>query len=338
MLRRSWRIILLSAAFLSIVRGNWNDTSTGIDLDKLRPFPLSKIRSGHLKSGARVSFDGISAVAARGDMYGVQIRGKGKSGKRWEAHLSFLDEVWRGDLDGNGTQDYVFFSGGPYFNGATTPLYSLSILLMDREGMPVPFFTVLDHGENGEGIRHLVDLAGDGHAELLIRSYDEDQSDPHVGAFCSGHWISQLFRFRNLGAEEIRGTVGGIKFPLVHDWTYRGSECPYEEKSLVPVAPATLYEHGTSAHGEIVTKITRPEDESGVALIDPAMGCESIRSVLVLYDRPRIREIAFPNFFGSYSATLAVKIWRDGAQVRLRGINRPAATGGDCSANLLWAN
>jgi hypothetical protein len=41
----------------------------------------------------------------------------GKSGKRWEAHFRSMDEVWRGDLDGNGTPDYVFFGAGPYFNG-----------------------------------------------------------------------------------------------------------------------------------------------------------------------------------------------------------------------------
>ena len=117
-------------------------------------------------------------------------------------------DVWRADLDGNGTQDYVFFGGGPFFNGRMTPLYSMTILQMDSQGLPVPFFTVMYHGENGEAIKHLLDLDHDGRPELLISSYDENVSDPRVGGFCSGHWVNQLYRFRSLGVEEIRGAVG----------------------------------------------------------------------------------------------------------------------------------
>src|SRR6266403_1531914 len=133
MLRHCWRSMLIVAVLLTTVLGNWGDTSTGIDLDKLRQFPLSKIRSGRLKDGSRVTFDGITATVESGDAREVVLRGVGKSGKRWEAHIFDLDEVWRADLDGNGTQDYVFFGSGPYLNGRTTPMYSISILLMDRE-------------------------------------------------------------------------------------------------------------------------------------------------------------------------------------------------------------
>ena len=92
---------------------------------------------------------------------------------------------------------------------------------MDSDRMPAPFFTVVYEGENGSGIKHIVDLNHDGHAQLLISSYDENVSDPHVGAFCSGHWTNQLYRFKDLAAEEIRGEVAGLTFPLIHDWTYR---------------------------------------------------------------------------------------------------------------------
>src|SRR5689334_1588831 len=101
--------------------------------------------------------------------------------------------------------------------------------MMDREGMRTRFFTTVYHGENGDGARYLVDLDHDGRAELLISTYDKDPSDPRVGTFCSGRWIHQLYRFRNLGAEEIRGKIGGRAFPLVHPWSYRGPECREEE-------------------------------------------------------------------------------------------------------------
>src|SRR5215471_12084003 len=79
--RSCWPAIFLGGVFLGAVFGNWNDTSTGIDLDKVRHFPLTKIRSGWLKDGSRVMFDAISATAAKGDEREVQLRGLGSSGK-----------------------------------------------------------------------------------------------------------------------------------------------------------------------------------------------------------------------------------------------------------------
>jgi hypothetical protein len=279
----------------------------------------------------------MTASAASGDEHEVLLRGVGKSGKQWEAHLFGLDEVWRADLDGNGTQDYIFFGAGPGFNGRTMPLFSLVILLMDREGMPVPFFTLVYHGENGAGIKHLVDLNHDGRAELLIRSYDEDPSDARVGDLCSGHWITQAYRFENYGAKEIRGALGGISFPLVHDWTYRGTLCTAEEKPFITVRPVSFAELGTSSEGELITTLRKSSDADGRLAIDPVAGCSAITAPqMVVYDRPQVREIAFPNLFRSYAADLVETIWRDGAHVRLRGINKRDG-GGECSVTLMWA-
>ena len=218
-----WRLMLVGIACMVGALANWNDTLTGIDLEKLPHPPLIKIWSGPLKDGARATFDGITAEADRSPRE-VRLHSAGKSGKAWEVHMCCLDEVWRADLDGNGTPDYIFFSNGPYFNGRTTPLFSMSILLMDSQGLPVPFFTVVYQGENGGGTNGLVDLDHDGRAELLISTYDEAVSDPHAGVFSSGHWVTQLYRFRNLRVEEFRGTMGGLTFPFVHAWTYRGRE------------------------------------------------------------------------------------------------------------------
>jgi len=320
--------------FLGVLAGNWNDTSTGIDLDKLSHFPLTKIRSGWLKDGARVTFDGITAINESPNRREIRLRGVGTSGKRRDARLSGLDEVWRGDLDGNGTQDYVFFSAGPYFNGRMTPLFSLSILLMDHDKLPVPFFTVVWKGENGDGIRHLVDLDQDGHAELLIGTYDELQSDPRAGRFCSGHWVTQLYAFKDLGVEEIRGAYGHVTFPLVHNWTY-GTECDVTEKPA-PLSPPPLFEHGTSTHGEAISRILRSADQAGVVAIDPIAGCTDVNPAMVVYDTPQIREIGFPSQFSTYIADLTETIRRDGAQVELRGLQKETS-GGECGANLLWA-
>src|SRR6185437_15028230 len=263
MFRRCGHAILIAAAFLAGASANWNDTSPGINLDKLPHPALTEIRSGILKQGQRVIFDRITALAQSN---GVRLRGRAKSGKPWEAHICYgcFNEVWRADLDGNGIPDYVFFGGGPYFNGRNTPLYSLTILLMDRERLPVPFFFPVYYGERGEGIKHLI--GQNGRAELLISSYDEATSDPHVGPFCSGHWITQLYRFRNLAVEEVRGEMGGIDFPFVHDWTYRGGECAELEKPI-PIQGPTFNEQGTSAKGEVTAHI-RGLGMNGAVTID----------------------------------------------------------------------
>lgn len=336
MLGRSCRVAVPALAVIAVLSGNWDDTPTGIELNRLPRFPLTKIRSGHLTDGAQVNFDGITAAAELRGTREVRLAGVGKSGKRWEAHLAALDEVWRGDLDANGTQDYVLFSSGPYFNGRITPLYSLSILLMDTDRLPVPFFTVVYRGANGDGIKNLLDLTRDGHAELLISSYDENTSDPLVGPFCSGHWAHQLYRFRDGAAEELRGTIAGMRFPLIHAWSYRAT-CPKAEQPFLPLRPATLHEHGTSARDQVVTSVRTPSDGKGVFGVYPAAGCNSVEPRAAVYDRPQVREIAFPNPFSEYMATLTDRIRRAQARVELRGIDRSMGQG-ECSVNLLWAH
>ncbi|HUA17459.1 MAG TPA: hypothetical protein VMB25_01860 [Bryobacteraceae bacterium] len=325
------RAILALCVSLGIAFGNWNDTSTGIDLDKLPHFPLTKVRSGWLKPGARVIFDGITAVATDSD---VRLSAAGKSGKRWEVHTFGVDEVWRGDLDGNGAQDYVFFAGGPYGNGRTAPSFSLSILLRDRDAMPVPFFTVVYKGENRDGIKHLVGLSHDGRAELLISDYDELPSDAYVGPFCSGHWVNQLYRFNNLAVQEVRGVLGGIRFPLIHNWTDRALDCAEQQKPFSKVSPPVLINYQTSEPGLAAT-LRGPSGQLGFMAIEPVMGCKTIRADAVLYDEPKIRRVAFPNLSNDYSERLLNRIWKAQAHVELRGVTKSEQ--GECAVELLWA-
>jgi hypothetical protein len=145
-----------------------------------------------------------------------------------------------------------------------------------------------------------------------------------VGAFCSGHWTNQLYRFKDFAAEEIRGRFGGINFPLIHDWTYRGTECADEDKPFVSAQPAVVYDHGTSRRDEAVTTIRGDEDAIGAIKIDPVAGCPVITAGVVVYDRAKIREIALPNLFGAAHANLVEEIKRNVAKAALRGIKSPA--------------
>jgi hypothetical protein len=280
--------------------------------------------------GRRTTFDGIAATVSDGE---ARLRGRGKSGKPWDVSMcdTCFDEVRRGDLDRNGTQDYVVFGVGPYGNGRTAPSFSLTILLMDDDALPVPFFTVVYHGENGLGLKHLVDLDHDGRAELLISTYDETASDPGAAVFGSGHWITQLYRFTNFAADEFRGTLGGIRFPLVKSWTYgqAGSIHP-------PVKTPVLFEHGTSIEGELSTKLRRRAG-SDLWAIDPVSGCKAIATHTVVFDQEGVREISFENLRNAHPSALIERIRGAGVPVKLRGVDRWMGNG-DCSVNLLWAS
>jgi len=316
---------------------NWNDTSTGVDLDKLRRFPLTKVRAGLIREATQVVFDGITARQASDGLREVTLRGKGKSGRRWQVRIASIDEVWRGDLDGNGTQDYVLIGPGPYFNGRMTPLYSTSILLMDGDGMPVPFFEALFHNEKGEGFRNIVDLDGDGRAEWLVSSYDEQASDPRVGGICSGHWVTRSFRFRNAGIEEVRATMGEIAFPFVQNWSYRPSECiDLGENSGITVQPPFMEKSMGDSNGTI----RGSGSEIRFVPKSPVNGCKKIHlelfTEIIVYDRPVLREIVFPTLFSSYPDDLRKRIQRVNARVEARDI-RNRFGDGNCFPESVWA-
>src|SRR6266567_8906096 len=185
-----WRLMVV--LLLTIVLfAEWNDTSIGIDLKRLNSFPLMEVRAGLLNDGETATFDAFVAI---GHAIEVILSGKGKSGKPWSVHIASgaFDHVYRADLDGNGTQDYVIFGANPWANGRTAPLGRITILLMDADGLPIPFETWMYDTYK----KRLVDLRHDGHAELLVSTYDEDPWDGRVGPFLSGHWITQLLEIR----------------------------------------------------------------------------------------------------------------------------------------------
>ena len=331
-----WSVLFTLAA--GAVLANWNDTSTGIDLDKLPGFPLTKIRSTVLNRGERATFDGIVAIPDfRPAWPTVHISGRGKSGKRWEAHtcLNCFAQAWRADLDGNGVPDYVFSGQGPYFNGRVTPLYSLTILLMDQEKLPVPYFTPLYFDD---GIKRFVDLGNDKRPEFLISRYDENVSDPFVGPFCSGHWVTQLYRFQAAEVSEFRGTLGGIAFPFIHDWTLRGPGpigCPQEDKPYLSIQPPSLGDHGTGASGELNIRIRSIKNDDLVD-IESEGGCDQVSPETIVYEQGVLREIEFPILGSTYRFDLLRRIMADHAPVKLRGVNHPFRSA-SCSADLLWA-
>jgi hypothetical protein len=219
----------LAAGVISIVAGaaawaNWNDTSTGIDLTKFPAFPLTKIRSGLLKDRQQVRFDGVvaTAVGPLGAVGEVSFEGAAKSGAKWAVRFPWIafDEVYRGDLDRNGTQDYVIF-GGTGNMLRRTPPRAIIVLLMDQAGLPVPFRAGLF---DELGPEHVVDLGSDGRARLAVSTPDEEPWDSRSGFGCSGHWVSDLYEPADFNWRAFVGSMAKIDFPFVLRWT-DGPDC-----------------------------------------------------------------------------------------------------------------
>lgn len=320
--------LLLAAAAWA----NWNDTSTGIDLAQLPAFPLTKIRSGALEAGVQLRFDGLTARMA-GPIDGPAVdeavlEGKAKSGKPWSVHFASVafDQVYRGDLDGNGTQDYVVIGGSPYWNGRLAPPGRITVLLMDSQGLPVPFEAPL---YDDLGPRHVVDALHDGHARLALGSYDENEWDNRNSVFCSGHWVTDLYEADALNWQPFQGSAAGFAFPLVHRWTY-WPKC--NDAPPVPWTETVRTGQYSTASPDVTARIEK--SDAGFAAVAPSAGCESIGTATIVYDQRSRRDIALGALSG-YQGDLQERILADGASVTLRGVYRHDR--GYCSANLLWA-
>jgi hypothetical protein len=330
----------LAAAAISTVLiaavawANWNDTSTGIDLTSLPAFPLIRVRSGLLGNNSRVQFDGLVA-RMRGPVDGpavdeVVLSGTGKSGKAWAVHFSLVafDQVYRGDLDGNGTQDYVVIGGSPYWNGRLAPLGRMTVLLMDQQGLPVPFEAPL---YDDLGPRHVVDLLHDGRARLVLGAYDENEWDNRNSGFCSGHWVTDLYETAGLDWQDFHGTAGVTTFPFVHRWTY-WPKC--NEPPPVPWEEMTRTgQYSTATVGVAAARVA--EGDTLAVKLTPPSGCEGFSIGSVVYDQRSQRETALAAN-SDYRADLVGRIGDDEADVSLRGVHR-SPDGRFCSANLLWA-
>lgn len=325
-MRRLVALWIFAAAICVAAWANWNDTSTGIDLTKLPAFPLAKVRSGLLKDGEQVRFDGLSATMS-GPLGGLTVdevilRGTAKSGKAWAAYFgwSAFNQVFRGDLDGNGTQDYVII-GGAIGNGRRAPPGWITVLLMDERGLPSPYEAPL-YDELGP--RHVVDERHDGRAQLALSSYDEDPWDGRAPPFCSGRWTTRLYEASNLDWVETAGTAQGPTFPFIHRWTY-GPNCDPKAQPLIGNERIELEKDGPAVTSARIAEVGRDR----WVKLSPS-DCEGFAIGTVVYDELSQREISLDSGSG-YADRLLDQIRADKADVTLRGVHN------DCRANLLWA-
>ena len=147
---------------------------------------------------------------------GNQIRFSGidNGHKPWTVAADAMrgGSLYSADLDKNGTVDLIYatYTGG---NGLAPPMHVLT-LLFDSAGRPVPsemdgYFETDEHG-----LQDLIDLDGDGRAELIRQAYDD------------GYWITSDYEARDAHWHRISGEHAARTFPIYTRFTNRANRTP----------------------------------------------------------------------------------------------------------------
>jgi hypothetical protein len=141
----------------------------------------------------------------------IQFSGIDSAGKPWTVTADAMrgGALYLADLDRNGIVDLIYAAntGG---NGLAPPMHVLT-LLFDTAGRPVPsemdgYFEIDQHG-----LQDLIDLDGDGRAELIRQAYDD------------GYWITSDYEARDAHWHRITGDHASQRFPLYTRFTNRAN-------------------------------------------------------------------------------------------------------------------
>jgi len=236
--------------------------------------------------------------------------------------------VFTSDLDHDGTPDLTLVCGTG--GCGLAPSAHILSFLFDASGRPVPFTAdgYFDYDEHG--IRDLVDIDGDGKAELVYMNYDD------------GYWITSLYQARNGHWQKLQGRCGSRIFPIHTRFTNHENHTPVTPKSgRHPFAP-DLSNTGPATHGRLLgyrwANVNQSEDiqlnvktPHGELVIGKPVSWYSTLSVVL--DEPNGRQIVSLSANEKSVRTLLDKIVAANCTVALFGQRRPNSS----SPELLWA-
>lgn len=150
----------------------------------------------------------------------LTIEGNDRAGKKWGVQpgvraMGLGGWMYAGDIDKNGFDDlaFVVYTGG---NGLAPSSHFITVMF-DDSGRPTYFEAdgYFDPQENG--FQDLVDMDGDGRAELVYMNYDD------------GYWITNVYKAGNARWEQVKGRFKGRAFPLYTRFTNRPNR-----KAVIP--------------------------------------------------------------------------------------------------------
>ncbi len=182
------------------------------DTELAMRFPQRVLRSNFVQTmSVRI---GTTTVRFLEPANGIQFTGKDLSGKPWTVTADAMQGggLYSADLDHNGTDDLIYasYTGGV---GLAPPMHVLT-LLFDAAGRPVPsemdgYFEI-----DSRGVKDLVDLDGDGRADLIRQSFDD------------GYWITSLYEAKDGHWHLVHGAHAARRYPLYTRFTNRSNRVP----------------------------------------------------------------------------------------------------------------
>jgi hypothetical protein len=236
--------------------------------------------------------------------------------------------VFTSDLDHDGTPDLTLVCGTG--GCGLAPSAHILCFLFDTSGRPVPFTAdgYFDYDEHG--IRDLVDIDGDGKAELVYMNYDD------------GYWITSLYQARNGHWQKLQGRCGSRIFPIHTRFTNRENHTPVTPKSgRHPFAP-DLSNADSATHGRLLgyqwANVNQSEDiqlnvktpHGEIVACKPVSWYSTLSIVL---DEPNGRQVVSLSANEKSVRTLLDKIVAANCTVALFGQRRPNVP----TPELLWA-
>ena len=206
-------------------------------------FPLREI------SGCEVPGETVNLVNAAIEIGQViRIHNPQNSAAKWNTSLYFSPvlgcDIYQGDLDNNGTDDLVIVTyGGDSSGGYDT---RLTILLMDRDGMPFPWRTQGYFRAEKSGIQEIAQ--GKDHRAMILDSIAVGQAA--LGGVSYGY---RLFHPVDGRVREEHGSYAGVSWPLLPKGNPNNKEL---QNKIASSQKNTYLESGNSVESAIAAKDT----------------------------------------------------------------------------------
>lgn len=280
------------------------------------------------------------------------FQGRGENGERWEATLPVrggigFTDVWQADFDGNSHQDLLVVAHFPG-NGRCIDRVSLSFLMFDENGQPIPWVVETHMAFIGGTPRIpalLADVDNNGSLEFIATDCEysafprngEDRSITGVYVANNTAWslvkptdsepyealIRQSFRVRPEFDELLPTNVDA--------WTDQGNRIEDTESPGLRVT--AVLEPSESCKGPLVHLEEEPEscEELGRDRFELSDGTTCYGWPTIMLDSNRGREIVAGSLF---PRELLQEILEQEYSVILAGQREPDR----CSPSLLWAS
>jgi hypothetical protein len=173
-------LLALLVSALSLPAFAYDEGYLPLDAKVLSHRVPQKLLVDGLQSGHAINAGQTKIEISQDDM--LKAGGVDVNGKPWtftSSACSGMASVWSADLDKNGNEDLVIlmYTGGCGW----TPNCQLLVLMFEKDGRPFPWAADGYFQSDKHGVRDLVDLDNNGHAELIRQSRDD------------GYWITSMY-------------------------------------------------------------------------------------------------------------------------------------------------